>query len=342
MRKILILFIAFLFLSACTQPGLIREKRLALGTIVEIAVADKNKPNKVIAKAIEKAFAEIERIETLLSRFNPQSDISRINQDCYVRATKVSPETIDLLERSIEFSRLTNGAFDITVWPLIETWGVDQGKRQELPSVEELVAAMDRVSYSYIDIIESEQSIFLARPGMSLDLGGIAKGYAVDRAGAVLKQEGIESALINAGGDIYAFGQRGEEQKWNIALEHPRKTDVMLTALELKDQAVATSGDYQKYIEIEGKRYSHIINPKTGYPATDAAVSVTVLADTCLAADALATSVSVLGPEQGLQLIDQLNNTEAIVISFRNGRLDIFLSRGLSEEEVKFNTEANQ
>ena len=336
-KKYLILFVALLFLSGCTQPTLIRQSRLALGTVVEIIVADRNKPDKVINAAIEKAFAEIERIEALLSRFKPQSDISRINQDGYVRATKVSPETIALLERSIEFSRLTDGAFDVTIWPLIETWGVDQGKREHLPSAEELVEAKDLVSYTYIDIIKSEQSIFLAIPGMSLDLGGIAKGYAVDRASAVLKQEGIKNGLVNAGGDIYAFGERAEEEKWKIALQHPRKSELMMASLELKDKAVATSGDYQKYIEIEGRRYSHIINPKTGYPSTDAAISVTVLAKSCLGADALATSVSVLGPKKGMDLINQLKDTEAVIISFRDGKLDIFLSRGLSEEELKFN-----
>lgn len=348
MKKISTLFFLFVFLSGCAQPHLVKKVQPALGTIVEITVADKDMPRRVATQAIEKAFAEIKRVEDLLSKFKSESDISRINANAYIRPTKVSSETITLLEKTILFSQLTNGAFDITVSPLMQAWGMrDKQKKRYRPSEKELKEALDRVGYQNIDIIKQKQTVFLTHPGTSLDLGGIAKGYAVDKAIAVLREKGIKNALINAGGDIYAMGTRDEQKKWRVALQHPRKEGVTLTVLELKDKACATSGDYERYVEIEGNRYSHIINPKSGQPCTAAPASVTVLAEDCLGADALATSIFVLGPEAGVNLINQLKNTEAIVAGLQEGKpclpaaqgqdkLNILLSQGL-KGKLKFN-----
>ncbi len=339
MKKALILFAGFLFLSGCSRVAslpLIKMARPCLGTIVEITVADKDKPRGIVNRAIKKAFTEIERIDDLLSRFKSESDIGRINADAYNRPTKVSPETISLIEKSIMFSQLSDGAFDITISPLMEIWGFEEKHKKHIPTAEQLKQALDKVGYQNIDIIKEEQSVFLAQPAMSLDLGGIAKGYAVDRAIAVLKQEGIESALVNAGGDIYALGGRDKDKKWQIAVQRPRKKDTILTVLEIEDRAVVTSGDYQKYIEIDGRRYSHIINPKSGYPCSEVPASVTVLTEDCVSADALATALFVLGPQEGIGLVNQLENTEAIVVSSQEEKLDILLSRGL-KGKLEFN-----
>ncbi len=328
-KYILILCALFLFFSGCAEQPLVKKARASLGTIVEITVADKNKPPHFVNAAIELAFAEIERVEHLLSRFNPESDISRINAYACLEPTEVSPETIRLIEESIEFSWLTQGAFDITVCPLMQTWGFEEKYKRYLPDLEQIKEAVDKVGYRNINILKQEQSVFLAQPEMSLDLGGIAKGYAVDKAIAVLRQEGIKNALVNAGGDIYALGVRGKNRKWRVAVQHPRKNQAALVVLELQDRAVATSGDYQKYIEISGRRYSHIINPESGNPCKEAPASVTVLAGDCLVADALATSIFVLGPEKGIDLVNRLENTEAIVAAFSQDKLGIWLSRGL-------------
>ena len=333
MKKIVILFIGLLFLSACAKEGSssIKKRRACLGTIVEITVTDKDKSPRYVKRALAKAFAEIERIEDLLSRFKTKSDISRINADAYIRMTKVSPETISLLEKSIVFSQLSDGAFDITVYPLMELWGLNGKSIQRIPTANQLAEALDKVGYQHIDIIKQEQSVFLGRAAMSLDLGGIAKGYAVDGAIAILKQEGIQNALVNAGGDIFCLGKRSPTENWTVGVQYPRKVNSILTALEIKNRAVATSGDYQKYIEIEGRRYCHIINARSGYPCTEAPSSVTVLAQDCLTADALATAVFVLGPEEGIDLVNQLENTEAIMASVREEKLEVLVSRGLEE-----------
>ncbi len=336
MKKILTLVVVSIFFSGCTRPALVKETRTSLGTITEITVADKDKSHNVIDNAIKLAFAEIERVEGLLSKFNSRSEISRINAEGYIHPIKVSPETISLIKKSIEFSRLTNGAFDITVGPLMKLWGFGKKYNTHAPTPEQLKQALERVGYKNIDIISEEQSVFLTRPAMSLDLGGIAKGYAMDKAIAVLRKEGIEAALLNAGGDIYCLGGRDKNKKWQVAVQHPRKKNSILTILELEDMACATSGDYQKYIEIDGRRYSHIINPKSGYPCTEVPTSVTVLAEDCVSADALATSIFVLGPRKGIDLVNRLENTEAIVVSVREEKLEILLSRGL-KGKLKFN-----
>lgn len=339
MKKALILFLCFISLSGCTRPALVKKAKIYLGTIVEITVADQDKSIDAINSAIKKAFAEIGRVEALLSRFNPESDISKINSIAWIRPVKVSPETIALLEKSIMFSGLTDGAFDITVYPLMKLWGFVGKDKPGIPEPEQLKEALGKVGYQNINILKQEQSVFLGLEGMSLDLGGIAKGYAVDRAIAVLRQEGIRNALVNAGGDIYALGNRFDKdslRRWRIAVQHPRKSNAILTTLEIQDKAVATSGDYQKYIEIEGRRFSHIINPDTGFPVEGVPCSVTVLAEDCLTADALATSVFILGPGRGVDLINQLKNTEVIVVGLGDGgKLDISVSRGL--KKLRFN-----
>jgi thiamine biosynthesis lipoprotein len=316
MKRLLLL--SLIFLCGCSQAptALITTCRPALGTFVEITVADKDKSPRFIHRAIKKAFLEIERIEGLLSKYKTNSDVSRINNYSGRGTTEVNPETITVIARSLEFSRLTKGAFDVTVQPM----------------------AAQRAGFTNIKINEQDKSVFLAKPEMTLDLGGIAKGYAVDKAVAILKEERIKSALVNAGGDIYAFGSPQESRSWQTALQHPRKSDAVLTVLEIQDKAIATSGDYQRYVEISGRRYSHIIDPRTGYPCAEIPASVTVLAADCLSADALATSLFVLGPQKGIALVNRLKNTEAIVVSIEQDKLDILLSRGL-EGKLEFNCE---
>lgn len=331
MKKILALSLVLVISLGWLRPSIVKKSCVSLGTIVEITVADKDKPRKTIDNAIEKAFREIKRTEDTFSRFKSHSEISRINSFAQQEPTRVTPETIELIEKSIEFSQLTDGAFDITVRPLIEAWGIEDRNRKYVPEAIQLKRALEKVGYQNIRIIKEKQSVFLTRPGMSLDLGGIAKGYAVDKAIQSLREEGIKNALVNAGGDIYALGERSMRQKWQIALQHPRKRNASLTVIELKDAACATSGDYQRYIKVADSRFSHIVNPKTGQPCSDLPASVTVLSKDCLTADALATAIFVLGPEKGIDLINRLEGIEAVIVSVHNDKLEILLSQGLKE-----------
>ncbi|MBN3038907.1 MAG: FAD:protein FMN transferase [Candidatus Omnitrophica bacterium] len=300
-----------------------------MGTIVEITVADKEKPRRIVNETISKAFAEMTRVEELLSKFNPDSDISKINAWAQKYPVKVNPETIYLLGQAKRFSQLTDGAFDITVEPLLELWGYCARDKGRIPPKKQIEETLNITGYKKIAISQEDNTVLLPHQDMSIALGGIAKGYAVDKAIEILKGEGIKNALVNAGGDIYALGKRSKTRKWRVAVQHPRKADAILTVLEVEDEAIATSGDYQRFFEVNGNRYSHIIDPKTGYPCENVPASVTILAKDCLSADTLATSIFVLGPQKGLNLVEELNNTEALIVSAEKQELDILLSKGL-------------
>lgn len=334
MRIRLLVLIGLLCCSGCAREGLIKSSRVALGTIVEITVTDKGKPRQHISEAINEAFDEITRIERTLSKYNPESEISQINSFAHIYPVRVSAETLDIIEKSKKFSYLTNGKFDITIEPLLKLWDYAVKHKDRIPTQEKIHDALQIIGSNNIEIDWQEQSVALPDKEISLALGGIAKGYAVDRAIQTLKFNGIENALVNAGGDIYALGRRSANEKWRVALQHPRKEHETLEVLELENQAIATSGDYQRYFEVNGNRYSHIIDPETGYPCENVPASVTIIASDCLSADALATAVFVMGAEKGIELINSLDHTEAIVVTVENNTLIFLTSSGLEERKA--------
>jgi thiamine biosynthesis lipoprotein len=270
-----------------------------LGTYVEV-VSGERSAGKI-------AFSEIKRIEKLLSKYDPASELSELNNSGRL---KVNPDTLYIIERAKYFWEKSDGAFDITVAPLMDLWGFTD-KKYRKPTQTEVERVLGVVGSDKI-IIDKEKSVVeLKIPAMKLDLGAIAKGYAVDCAIKRIKGNGIKNCLINAGGDIYCLGD-SYGVPWKVAVQDPRKSG-LLDNLELKDAAVATSGDYAQYFIKDNKRYSHIMNPRTGYPSDSGVVSVTVIAPDCLTADALATAIFVLGKEKG----------EALALGFTGVRVKI-------------------
>lgn len=243
------------FLLGCSKAPY-RESRFLLGTIVEITIAEESAPRA--RRAAETAFQRIKRIEDLMSIYREDSEVSSLNREAGKEAQKVSPELFALVKKSLQYSEITEGAFDITVGLLEKTWGFEN-KEFRLPRGEELERDLLLVNYKDVLIDEERESIRLAKEGMKIDLGGVAKGYAVEEALKELKKSGINEALVNAGGDIQGMGQR----EWKVGLKHPRKRGEILTILKLRNQAVATSGDYEKFFLREGKRYHHLIDPRT-------------------------------------------------------------------------------
>ena len=266
------------------------------------------------------AFDEMKRIEKLMNVHDPESEISRVNKLADKPPVKVSKEIFMVLKEALEYSRLTSGTFDVSIRPLSRLWG-EKGKLKEVPEAREIEKKLPLVNYKNIILNERNQTIEFERKRMAIDLGGVAKGYAVDQAIEVLKKRGIEAALINAGGDIRVMGKRA----WKVGLQHPRKGNEVLAVIRLKDQAIATSGDYQRYFIKEGKRYHHIINPETGYPAIEC-MSVTIIASQAIQADILATSIFILGSEKGMELIESLEGVEGIIIDAQG---EILFSSGL-------------
>lgn len=315
----LLLFFLIIHSRHSGEAGRVVEKtKLLMGTIVEIKVpVGPGEDAGRIRQAIDEAFAEIKRIEDVFSVFKEASELSRVNRLKAGEALKLSTEVYDLIKRSLEYSELTGGAFDITVKPLVDLWNAAKTSGR-LPSKDELEAARAKVGPQNIILNEAERTISLRQDGVKLDLGGIAKGYAADRAGAILKASGITGAIVNPGGNMYCLGRRSKNELWKIGIQHPRKREGLFLEIMVEDRAVVTSGDYERYFELGGKRYSHIIDPRTGWPIGDAVVSATVIADNSTRADALATAICVLGPKDGLRMLKRMKGVDAFVI-FKDG-----------------------
>ncbi|MGB5894665.1 MAG: FAD:protein FMN transferase, partial [Ignavibacteriaceae bacterium] len=254
--------------------------------------------------SIEKAFNEIKRIDDLFSTYNKNSPVWKLNhnQDTLIN---VDPEIFSLMILCDSIYNITSGSFDVSLNKLLTTWSFD-GDYPSLPADDKLNSALLNSGWDNIKLLED--NMFKRAVGIELNFGAIAKGYAVDKAISVLKANQISSALINAGGEIKTIGD-----DWVIGIQHPRNQNQIIEKVDPGEMSVATSGDYEKYFELDGKRYHHILNPKTGYPA-DGLINVTVLNKSCAIADALATAVFVLGQVKGLRLIENLPETEVMII----------------------------
>jgi thiamine biosynthesis lipoprotein len=311
-----LLVIALYILIPKGPIGINSGYRMVMGTFARVVVVAANRD--IANKCIEAAFAEIYKVDELMSSYKSDSQISIVNREGFNRTVEVSDSVYEVLQRSIEFSKLTNGAFDITVGPLVDLFHSSE-KTEVAPSEEEIAQAKAKVGFEKLILDDSNKTVRFTVEGMRLDLGGIAKGYAVDKAIEAAKKAGAVGAMVDIGGDIRCFGTapKGKEN-WLIGLQNPSTIsdtdeDNILLELKLTDQAVATSGDYQQFVLIKDKRYSHIINRQTG-TSSEGLSSVTIIADNATDADALATAVSVMGMDTGLALIEKLPNTEAILI----------------------------
>lgn len=296
----------------CTQaPQVVAVARPIMGTIVEISVAAQDED--AAFHAIKAAFSEMERIEREMSFFREESELSRLNRLAGRGPVQVSQELVALLRTSLRISQLTQGAFDVTVAPLLRLWPIYRAEKI-LPTDDRIREALSHVGYRKLMVSEHDRTVAFADPGMAVDLGGIAKGYAIDRAVAILKNLGVRAALVNAGGDVYAYGRKPNGDPWTIGIRHPRQKDGVLAAAKVKDMAIVTSGDYERFFIKDGKRYSHIIDPRSGFTAQKTA-SVTVTAPEAVVADGLATGVLVLGAEKGLSVVESIPGVEAAVIT---------------------------
>ncbi len=269
-------------------------------------------PNEEIGYInIEEAASEIKRIERMISSWDAESETTLINKNAGISPVKVSDELFKLIERSIQISEITNGAFDISYGPLNELWRFD-GSMQYLPTPEEIRSCVEKIGFTKIDLNIQERTVFLRQKGMKLNFGGIGKGYAVDRAKELLVSKRVIAGMINASGDVTTWGTKASGEKWLIGIENPGWKKNIFSWIPIVESSVSITSNFQKYVTVNGKRYSHIIDPKTGYPVSGID-KVTVMAKTSELCDALATAVVILGKEEGLALINQLGGTEVII-----------------------------
>ncbi|WP_052467089.1 FAD:protein FMN transferase [Psychroserpens damuponensis] len=294
----------------CTAQQPYKRTLKLMGSRFDITVVanDSIKANKYIDTAI----AEISRIEKLISSWDDNSQTSEINRNAGIKPVKVDKELFDLIERAIAISKLTDGAFDISYASMDKIWKFD-GSMTKMPSKEEIISSVEKVGYQNIVLDKMDSTVFLKLEGMKIGFGAIGKGYAADKAKSLLISKGVPSGIINASGDMNTWGKQPNGDEWKVAITNPMDKNKVFALLPITNGAVVTSGNYEKYVNFNGKRYTHIIDPRTGYPSTGI-ISVTVFAPKAELADALATSVFVMGKEAGLDRINQLPKIECIII----------------------------
>ncbi|MFH2069503.1 MAG: FAD:protein FMN transferase [Candidatus Omnitrophota bacterium] len=297
-----IILLTILLVSCGAKEEKASYSNLIMGTFCDLAFTPV--PNTDSSEIAAKVFNRLRYLESLWSTYQKESEVSQLNTKGRL---KPSPETLALLKKSLEVSRISNGAFDITVAPLMTAWRQSE-KRGKLPDFKSLVPL---IGYQKL-VIEKGGTVRFLQKGMAVDLGGIGKGAAVDEAASLLKSAGVKSGIVNLGGNLYAFGDGPHRGQWKVGIQNPRGSGA-LGAISVKNQGVSTSGDYQRYFEVDGKRYSHILNPRTG-SLTDYPESVTVIAPDAALADGLSTAFTVMGPTDAISLADTIPGVEALII----------------------------
>jgi thiamine biosynthesis lipoprotein len=295
---------------------LIFKRRCKLmGNHFELSAVSDSK--KWANEKIEAGINEIKRIEKLLTTFSDDSETNQVNQNAGIKPVPISSETFNLIKRSIRISEVTQGAFDITYGSIDKRlWNFDQNMRS-LPDKDTAKKMVRLINFRNIILDEQKCTVFLREKGMRIGFGGIGKGYAAERAKQVMKDQGVRSGVVNASGDMAAWGTQPNGQKWTIGIANPDSSHDIFSYMTITDMAVATSGNYEKFIVVNGKKYSHTINPRTGLPVAGIK-SVTIITTNAEVADAMATPVMIMGINAGLDLINQMKDIEAVIIDDDN------------------------
>lgn len=330
-NKYLLLFavlaLAVFLFSGCggnssTAPPF-AETDLFMGTVVQIKIYE-----PVDEYIFDKAFTIIENIENRMSLNISESEISLINKSAGLSPVHVSDDTYEVIEKAVYYGNISKGSFDITIGPLASLWNIGK-ENARLPEQSEIDAALSHVDYSKISLNPDEHTVFLENSGMMLDLGGIAKGYAADALSEMFNQEGIEHAIINLGGNIYAHGPKPDGENWRIGIQNPEaERNDYIGVASVKNKSVVTSGIYERYFESGGTSYHHILSPFDGYPFENNLSAVSIIAGKSIDADALSTTAFALGLESGLDLLESLPDVEGIFIS---RDFKVYITSGLKD-----------
>jgi thiamine biosynthesis lipoprotein len=269
-------------------------------------------------EAFDAAIAEIRRLEALMTTWREDSDVSKVNAAAGKAPVVVSPETVEVIKEALHAGEISEGTFDITFETLHGLWKFDEDLDPHPPADADIKARLSLVGYKHVQLDEAKRTVFIDRVGTRIGLGGIAKGYAVDRASSVLVAKGLSSFYVQAGGDLYARGTKPDGSPWVAGIRDPRgATDKYFALMPLVDHAFSTAGDYERGYIVGGKRYHHIIDPRTGWPAS-ASRSVTVWAPTAFLADAIDDAIFILGPEKGMKLVESIDGCGAVVVDAKN------------------------
>jgi thiamine biosynthesis lipoprotein len=313
MKKLHFLLFCLLFFSIGAFAQVQETKTVNLmGSVFQITLVDKDSVSA--HQNIQKVIVEIERIENLISEWRPETQISQVNQNAGIKPVKVDKEVFEITKKAIYFSKITKGAFDISIVAMDKIWKFD-GSMEQLPARKNIRKSIEKVNYKNINLDSINSTIFLSKKGMKIGFGSIGKGYAADKGRQLMQSLGIKGGIINAAGDIATWGTQLNGKPWKIGVNNPFETGETIEVLEFStNKAVTTSGNYEKYVEFKGKRYSHIINPKTGIPSTGL-TSVTIIGENAEMCNGFSTSVMVLGLKKGLKLMKKHPEYNYIILT---------------------------
>jgi thiamine biosynthesis lipoprotein len=310
-------------LAPGTAEALVQDERMAMGSILRLSAFTRDEPGA--RAAFEEIGAEFNRLDTLLSVWQPGSDVLRVNAAAGSHPERVSPDTIEIFDIARQVSEWTEGKFDVTFGALSDVWKFDQDQDDTVPTPQQIAARLPLIDYRELVTDHNAGTAFLRRAGMRAHLGGIGKGYAVDKAIAIFRRRGLADFMIQAGGDLYVGGKKGG-RPWRLGIQDPRGPgDDSFATIDLSDRTFSTSGDYERAFLKDGVRYHHILDPATGQPARGCR-SVTLVSERAVLADAVAKGVFILGPEKGMALIERLPGIEGVIVSAKN---EVLVSSGL-------------
>jgi len=325
--------ICLIFFFGCrgNDIKLFEKKQIVMDTLVSITIYAKQEPENW-QQHVEQAFEKMRQIEDLATSFNDSSDVGQINLNAGQKGISVHKYVLELLKQARQVAETSEGAFDVSILPLLDLWNF-KSSNPRVPTEAEVLEKRKLVDFRKIVI--KDDKVFLPEANMGIDLGAIAKGYAVDRAVEVFEEYDYKDFMVEAGGDLRAVAGELTQGQRTIWVRHPRKIAGFFAKIKMDEAAVASSGDYERYFEVNGKRFHHILNPETGYPASPV-VSVTIFSETTALADAYATAVFVLGPEKGLDFIERLPETEGLIVYHKEIDSDLILdwkvSKGIAED----------
>ncbi|OPD18746.1 thiamine biosynthesis protein ApbE [Clostridium botulinum] len=329
---LLCIYLPLVFVGCNSKPEepVSRETYL-MGTIINIKAYGKNAD-----KAVQSSVDKISHIENKMSLNISTSEVNKINKNAGIAPVKVSKNTFDVVKASLIYSEKSKGSFDITVEPLVSLWGIGTDKAR-IPSKDEISNALKLINYKDVIINEKESTVMLKRKGQAIDLGAIAKGYTADELKKVLLNYNVSSAFLSLGGNVYVLGNKPDKTPWKIGVQNPLEPrGDYLGIVSVSDKSVVTSGNYERFFERNGKRYHHIFDTKTGYPAEKGLISVSIISDKSIDGDALSTSVYTLGLDEGKKLIESLKDVEAVFVTKDK---KVYITSGLKDTFKLTNTD---
>lgn len=323
----ILLIFSLSLLSGCgkknTHKEPISKSELLMGTVIKVTLYDSDDES-----ILNDIFTKVKELETNLSINENGTLVDKINASAGIEPVKVDADTYEVIKKGLEYSEVSNGLFDITIGPLVKLWSIGLPE-QKLPTKEEIDSKLPLIDYNDLVLDDSEKTVYLKRPGMMIDLGGIAKGFTADIISQILTEKGVKSAIIDLGGNIFAHGSKNGTDFWKVGIQNPlSERGGVIGSIKVKNKSVVTSGTYERYFEENGVRYHHILSPKTGYPYENNIAGITIISDKSVDGDGLSTSVFAMGIEDGLKFVNSRDGIDAIFVSNDN---KLYLSNGIKD-----------